>query len=354
MSLDMDTRPLSPQKEQEIASKILQRAELAQMTRQLKLGLSRVASPKKGSSAGSCPNAVTKSAVFRGQGARMKDGLGVCMGAIAGRCSPIKMSRSAPAINRLLLGKAKTGCVGAPEEKENEDGQSPAKRQKHGAGAVEGRGGPQRGGLMDMVKPLPSTPKSHREAAPRRPAVGASAGTLPHGSEDVGADLLMYLATSPYASAKQHHTGSPRVPMTPSYLHHAASAGDARLPQPWQQPSPHTAPKLPQHYAAAHAGASPSMLLGQEAFHELGDSPGMSMYMSPSTHKLKSNGGFLLPTASISDPSVLGDTARPPSSSQSLASHLLRTPNFNMNDYVHNLFSPSPRIDPPGSSSGNI
>ncbi|AAS51748.1 ADL172Wp [Eremothecium gossypii ATCC 10895] len=353
MSLDMDTRPLSPQKEQEIASKILQRAELAQMTRQLKLGLSRVASPKKGSSAASCPNAVNKTAVLRGPGPRMKDGLGVCMGAIAGRCSPIKMSRSAPAISRLLLGKAKTGCATTPDEKENEEGQSPAKRHKQGAGAADGRGGPQRGALMDMIKPLPSTPKSHREAAPRRPAVGASAGTLPHGSEDVGADLLMYLATSPYASAaKQHHTSSPRVPMTPSYLHHASSAGDPRPAQAWQHPSPHAVPKMSQNYAAAQAGASPSMLLGQEAFHELGDSPGMSMYMSPQTHRLKGNGGYLLPTASISDPSVLGDTGRPPSS-QSLTSHLLRTPNFNMNDYVHNLFSPSPRIDPPGSS-GNI
>lgn len=38
---------MSPEKEQELASKILHRAELAQMTRQLKLGLSNVPSTKR-------------------------------------------------------------------------------------------------------------------------------------------------------------------------------------------------------------------------------------------------------------------------------------------------------------------
>lgn len=38
---------LSPKKQQELADKILERAELAQMARKLKLGLSKVASPKK-------------------------------------------------------------------------------------------------------------------------------------------------------------------------------------------------------------------------------------------------------------------------------------------------------------------
>ncbi|SSD62057.1 uncharacterized protein SCODWIG_03819 [Saccharomycodes ludwigii] len=41
------TSNLSPEKEKEIADKIIQRAELARMTRQLKVGLSKVQSPKK-------------------------------------------------------------------------------------------------------------------------------------------------------------------------------------------------------------------------------------------------------------------------------------------------------------------
>lgn len=43
----MSQPQMSPEKEQELASKILHRAELAQMTRQLKLGLSNVPSTKR-------------------------------------------------------------------------------------------------------------------------------------------------------------------------------------------------------------------------------------------------------------------------------------------------------------------
>ncbi|CDH09545.1 uncharacterized protein ZBAI_01329 [Zygosaccharomyces bailii ISA1307] len=180
---------MTPEKEQQIASRILERAELAQMTRQLRLNLGKASEKRKGD-----PEI---SEAIR-------------------RVSPKKNSHSTP--------QRTTGT--------------------------------------------PPPPPPSRDA-PREPAT-------PNASrdDDGGADLLMYLATSPCASAK-------RGPSTPK----AFSPGET----------------LRYSHLKQNAASSP---------FKVSDSP--MLYMVRGAH-----------------PSTPGRNDM----------------RFNMGDYVHNLFSPSPGVN---------
>ncbi|AMD18606.1 HBL296Wp [Eremothecium sinecaudum] len=317
---ECDLMRLTPQKEQELSSIILKRAELAQMTRQLKLGLSKVSSPKKSSRAPSSSSELNSGTLNRDSTSLQTVGAGGSL------------------TTRLEAEQTDTKQTYSRDT----DEESPLK--KHKAMLVVGPQEPQAVTRRSSLKPLlPSTPR----AAARRPSIkfppfstASYAGEPTSNNEEVGADLLIYLATSPYSSTKHlNHTGSPKVPMTPSYLsQHTASTDAVRLSHMKSQPSPFKHP-------VQFLNGAPSALLPQGPLHDLMDSPNLSLYMSPSPQKRKHSTSSILPTDSLLEHSTAPDTFRRPSTSQPLMSHLLRTPNFDMNDYVRNLFSPSPRVD---------
>ncbi|AET37796.1 Stb1p Ecym_2038 [Eremothecium cymbalariae DBVPG len=364
MSVDMDLKPLSPQKEQEIASKILKRAELAQMTRQLKLGLSKVASPKKSSGVASNNNGVNKSVGMRSQVSKINEGKG-CGSGILNRNSPTKVSKSTPVLSRLVResrhADLMTQVVDTKENGAHSRGSWPLLKKQRAqceGPLTEIQSKASRANSKEGARlVVPTTPKPKRRVNNTMGAVVTNSSTGNLGgsnNEEVGADLLMYLATSPYSSMKNSaQIGSPKIPMTPSYHNQVSAASDAvRLSHMKPYGSPQSVFKAPGQSIGGHfvSNGGSSSLLSQGSIQDIMDSPNLSLYMSPSPHKRKNSSGYLLPASSIIDASSMGDSFRPPSSSHSLTSRLLRTPNFNMNDYVHNLFSPSPRIDSGGSS----
>ncbi|SCV00746.1 LAMI_0G07052g1_1 [Lachancea mirantina] len=290
----MSKPQLSPQKEQEIASKILERAELARMTRQLKLELSKVATPKKNSRETSKNRS---------------------------RLSPVKFG-----INKLPNEPPRVSPLKTPREDEtwtkerHETHQSPLNSSRK-----------------------PSTPPATRSRRQSTKIERTDADELPvprtprisSAENEVGADLLMYLATSPYAGKTPGYNSSIggsnakiRVPTTPSFSSQVK-------PHP---SSPHSSFKVPSH-AAAGISSSTGAQASQSHFNELVDTPTVALYMSPSPQKRKmSQGG--LPSSSVGANLVVPGTP----SQEFRSAHLLKTPNFNMGDYVHNLFSPSPRV----------
>ncbi|SCU98701.1 LAFA_0G19680g1_1 [Lachancea sp. 'fantastica'] len=298
----MESGQLSPQKEQEIALKILERAELAQMTRQLKMGLGKVATPKKNSRA---------SPVKLGVPTATLD---------AARVSPLKRRRSP--------GNSGGGVVGDPEREK-----SPTKRV-----AATPPGSPLgRARRPSIELTAPQTPQARSSGS----ATGAGTG---NGSEEheLGADLLMYLATSPYTSSSRAGSNSrslshPQAPQTPS----AAVNGGGRIPttpsvaqthlrSQGAAASPHSTFKVPGLAAAHHT--TPSHSTSNMQFSDIMESPQLSFYMPSSTPR-KRRGS----TAKNGAANGLGFT-----NTQNLT--VPGTPNFNMGDYVHNLFSPSPRV----------
>ncbi|SCU96215.1 LAME_0F15368g1_1 [Lachancea meyersii CBS 8951] len=288
----MEPGQLSPQKEQEIALKILERAELAQMTRQLKMGLGKVATPKKSSRVS-------------------LDGA---------RVSPLKRART-----RENSGSSDLGEVGELRElgERRERKKSPAKR------VATPPGSPLRGGREGTELPVPRTPR------PRTFGSATSAGAT-HENHELGADLLMYLATSPYTSSAKPGAGL-QGPQTPSA---ATSNGVGRIPITPSVPhtqlksqgtaaSPHSTFKVPALAVAHH---TPLHSASTSQCSDIMDSPHISFYMPSSSPRKRSES---------TTTTKLG-TATAAAASQNLA--VPRTPNFNMGDYVHNLFSPSPRV----------
>lgn len=308
---------LSPQKEQEIASKILERAELAQMTRQLKLGLSKVATPKKNNAkVGISPR--------------------------KNRVSPVRMRRlTVNEQSRISPLKKDRGLV---QDDENASPQSPLKKHKRPSTPPgEPRTSKERNNTEKdeamFVQAVPTTPRnSSRE-------------------EDVGADLLMYLAASPYTSTKNAAHQSPsnlmqqtplnlqqgKIPVTPSYMpqHNNEAMRYSHMKSQASLQSTFKVPGMLPASSGAHSQHQQSVSHLSSGFSELVDSPSVPLYLSPPSHRRKASNG----TNHINVPSSSSALHVPSTPSRELrSSHLLKTPSFNMGDYVHNLFSPSPRI----------
>lgn len=303
---------LSPQKEQEIALKILERAELAQMTRQLKVGLSKVATPKKSSRDNSKGSVKLSPSKFEIPHVALE----------AERISPLKRTRN-----------FKNDAIGEDSGNALEDGESPLKTQKRPSTPPRAQPALRRKSFKtdrDDVPELlvPRTPKSSRD------------------NNDVGADLLMYLATSPYTSTKSGHgpqtpstnTGvaNIRIPTTPSHPSQNSNGDLVRLSHmKGQNASPNFGFKVPNH-TAANSTHQDTPSHANTSYSEIMDSPAVAFYMSsPRKHKANAKETLAIP----------GTPSRELRTAQ-----LLRTPNFNMGDYVHNLFSPSPRVTSSGSA----
>lgn len=372
-------------KEQEIANRILKRAELAQMTRQLKLNLSKVPTPSVSGSG--------KGAIFNEVKIRRK-----------------KLPAANPADSEIEEAMRKVSPVktwAGHETKENQGNESPVKSYKILSTPPPAPPASSSSSIRDdeneekkQPNEVPTTPrrvKSHNVppviissvndqenthnnfyaknmamvTTPKRSADGNNAHF--HRKDDneneVGADLLMYLATSPYtsssnrASRSSNPIGLSRVPTTPrtstsptAYMSHGSRHEDEdAIRFSHMKPSmssPQSTFKVPMHVVNHHhlptsASASYSEVLM--------DSPSLYMATSPSPQKRRHTNLHDNPSSATSNgflthiPSTPSRELRTTSGS----THLLKTPNFNMGDYVHNLFSPSPRVTTTATTNGN-
>ncbi|SCU93866.1 LANO_0E05006g1_1 [Lachancea nothofagi CBS 11611] len=332
----MESRQMSPQKEQEIALKILERAELAQMTRQLKMGLSKVATPKKSSRDNARPKT---------------------------RMSPVKLNMPPIARENTRVSPLKRNR--ADQESElSPNGAEEEHQDKTEPDAITRPSTPPRSVQKTRRRSLHSEREDGTDpaelAVPRTPISSRE-------TNDLGADLLMYLATSPYTSAKSTTLQGPQTPSaavgasqgkiltTPSLQQQQHSSGDAvRLSHIKNQPpsssssSSHFGFKVPNHTSSSTAHHETPSHSSSSQFSEIMDSPQVSFYMTSSSPR-KRKGSVPSATAAATTTSTISANTQtlavPGTPSRELrTAQLLATPNFNMGDYVHNLFSPSPRF----------
>lgn len=318
---------MSPEKEQEIANRILKRAELAQMTRQLKMKLGKVPTSREAS-----PVKVRKRRGDDGCDAEIKEAMA--------KVSPVKK-----------------GCVETTLE---EGSRSPVKQLKGWSTPPPAPPASSSSLLRDRgsEQEVPTTPgrvRSHHHTVPPV-VISSSAGEEAHsrsmavlstpknrsqgrklGNEsDMGADLLMYLATSPYMPGTT--AGQPAsVPSTPrNYMSGGMALEDSNDAIRFSHikhhsSSPQSTFKAPHHlvrhatYTQGHTAQFPP-----SSSELLMDSPAIYMAASSSPQKRRQLAPANVPTT--------------PSRELRSSSHLWKTPNFNMGDYVHALFSPSPRV----------
>lgn len=375
---------LSPEKEQEIANRILKRAELAQMTRQLKLNLSKVPTPNVSGNG--------KGAIFNEVKIRRKK-------------IPVNNSGDSEIKEAMRKVSPVKTWVGH-ESKENQGNGSPVKSYKILSTPPPAPPVSSSSSIRDddneekkQLSEVPTTPRrvknhnvppviissandqdnAHNHLYAKNMAMvttpkRSANGNNPHFHRDeneneVGADLLMYLATSPYTSSSNrasrsgNHIGLSRVPTTPrastsptAYMSHGSGHEDEdAIRFSHMKPSmssPQSTFKVPMHVVNHHhlptsASASYSEVLM--------DSPSLYMATSPSPQKRRHTNLHDHPSSATSNgllphiPSTPSRELRTTSGS----THLLKTPNFNMGDYVHNLFSPSPRVTTTATTNGN-
>ncbi|EJS42105.1 stb1p [Saccharomyces arboricola H-6] len=349
----MSQPQMSPEKEQELTSKILHRAELAQMTRQLKLGLSNVPSTKRKQDFNN-----------KKRGGDDHDGSDGEQNSLSEAVSPAKKPLHDDTNKMTVLSPVKfvekpnTPPCSRQRISESEDQTLQAKSKK---------------------EDIPSTPKasatpiilphfsSHHQRSQDKnfmtPKRSDSCGNnnitnsnsirkrapgpkdVPQDSDNTaGADLLMYLATSPYN--KSSHHGTPmnvRMPTTPRSYHYASQLNM----------NGNTVNTTNDAVRFSHMKPSASSPQSTFKTNLLSHFPDESLMDSPSLYLSHNSGGnaqaALSPqqrrrpaTSTLHPPSNVPTT--PSRELNSTNFNLLRTPNFNMGDYLHNLFSPSPRV----------
>lgn len=367
---------LSRDREDELSSKILERAQLAQMRRQLKIGLSRVpsntgeprdeegegvqsAGTEAGAGAGTKDRFTSPLKRRSGDPFEMKDSMNA-MSPLKKAMLESETSRSAQtspmaAAKRFIRPSTPPRTAGRPVSVHGTVGESrmpttpklsnvqPVMLNQQQQ-AVDSNGSANR---RDESDKIPKTPK--------RGSSQKKSGNKSSADDSTGADLLMYLATSPYSSARAQQSGnytrkgsisSMKVPTTPyssmymSNAHNQDSNDDAVRFSALKASlnSPQSTFKVP--HVVGGNGAN-----GQWFPDILMDSPSLYLgsTMSPN-HKKKvaspgpSAGGSALGSGNLPIPSTpsreLHHATNP---------HLLKTPNFNMGDYLQ-IFSPSPRV----------
>lgn len=182
-------------------------------------------------------------------------------------------------------------------------------------------------------------------AAVTTPQRGASGKKSDHSENEVGADLLMFLATSPYSSATNSNRQT-RMPSTPmAYMSQGSGPHDSDDAIRFSHikpsiSSPQSTFKVPNH-VISHSYNQSSSQPAPGTSEGLLQPPSIysTSVTSPSPPKRRHMGP--------SEPTFIPTT---PSRELRSSSHLLKTPNFNMGDYVHALFSPSPRVPSAASS----
>ncbi|CCK72608.1 Stb1p KNAG_0K02450 [Huiozyma naganishii CBS 8797] len=369
--------------EDELAERILQRAQLAQWKRQLKVGLNQTLG---GYSAGNPGSARKRSSGIDQADFTARDSLqgeveveretGTGTATAASEADLESREDGSPwkkhQADRTPL-KQRQASVGtttlAEADRQRTSGSTPVRhyvkpritptklKTKIETGTPEKASG---GHTADQKF---TTPKSTAQVPIRNHSVYNDTGEplgLNSTNNSAGADLLIYLATSPYSSAtrsqQQHQQQNPssrgtaRIPTTPSSsiygTHHHTDANDAiRLSNlKHSMSSPQSTFKVPHTVGSSGFMYPPSSSssAGVHAFNsDLMESP--SLYSMSQQHLTprKRTG----PPRSATELAPIPTTPSRELTAPSSASHnLLKTPNFNMGDYIHNIFSPSPRI----------
>ncbi|KAL3240065.1 Stb1p [Nakaseomyces bracarensis] len=371
---------LSRDREDELASKILERAQLAQMRRQLKIGLSRVPSN------GEIELETREDHAGEGQEEDHESGSG------RHKISPLKrrsgdsyqmrdsMNAMSP-LKKVLLesDSARSAHVSAHTSAHPSANTSPmaaAKRFVRPSTPPRTAGRPVSVHGTAGESKLPTTPKLSNaqpfmannvrkedaltDKVPKTPNRGSSQkkqGNKSSTDDSTGADLLMYLATSPYSSARGQSGSYPRkgsissttmkIPTTPytsMYMSHGLNqdANDDAVRYSALKASlnsPQSTFKVP--HVVGGNGAN-----GQWFPDILMDSPSLYLGSTLSPNQKKkfaspgpTSGGSALGTGTLPVPSTPSRELH-----HSTNPHLLKTPNFNMGDYLQ-IFSPSPRVN---------
>ncbi|KAG0672225.1 E3 ubiquitin-protein ligase arih2 [Maudiozyma exigua] len=379
----------------DLASRILERAQMAQMARQLKLGLSQI--PKSPSKDGKTSVKAMDSTI------KFSNKRSADSNPLEKKSSPLKKQTQIPISTRIYNDKENT--VQDPTSPSTSNMNSPMK--------------------------VPSTPgrstnhiNSHKFLTTPNQRIlkkgNFSSSNNNGGNDDTGADLLMYLATSPYTktSSQSKLNNLMKIPTTPSsnsYMNHGSQShsGDnnnhntnhnadeendairlsAMKPSLSSPQSTFKVPQLVSHNnnsTLSYADVlmeSPSLYMTSMNSTNNGISPQKKRINSqnqdsqshnviphiaePTTpsrdsSRTTNNGDKITQSkASNEDNSIHKNSGngtnnqRDNLSSQSGNNsnnnsnsnannfnnlNLLKTPNFNMGDYIHNLFSPSPNI----------
>ncbi|CAG62493.1 uncharacterized protein GVI51_M03839 [Nakaseomyces glabratus] len=385
---------ISREKEDELASKILERAQLAQMRRQLKIGLSKVPSETRDDeqyeenhtkaditddstdnyTLGSAYSATPRSRASMVSPRKRQSGDPREMSAIM-NASPLKKvlldgikdgesSENVSPVSRRFVRPStppktasRPASVHIPQKSsyDNRTPTTPKLTNAHTAftnslNSAE-KNAMTKADTATLTK-VPSTPKRGNSSQKKQAGVNKN-----NTDDSTGADLLMYLATSPYSSARAHNTTYnrknsvssvtkvPTTPYTSLYMSHSHtqemnddavrfSALKASLN------SPQSTFKVP-HVVGSQANN------GQWFPDILMDSPSLYLgsALSPSANKKK-----LASPGPGSGSGHAVSTHLPVPSTPSRELHhqtntnLLKTPNFNMGDYLQNIFSPSPQV----------
>lgn len=396
---------LSPEKEQEIAQKILERAELAQMTRQLKFGLSKVPTPKSNRVSRLSPSNKRKSSIGSGTIPKEqflnrlspKKGLPFVHSKkqLSSNSSNEKLSLNESALksldqnfrtdhNKTLKKEAniiqstamrkstsRTDLKDIPIVQPNGIRKSNSKTDLKEVRIIEpttpGRSSPTAKFQAPSTKYLMMTP--NRNARQENSLHLPNTNNNSHDNE-MGADLLMYLAASPYSGnkspGKSQVTATPgrrlsaigisKVPSTPSSallyrqlltdLHDPLQLDESEQPIRLSHIKASISSPNVSLSGNVYSGVNSTFTQNMGLGDVLLDSPTLFNVVSPSTQKKKANvhnNSTLLsmpPTTPSRELKSSGTTA-----------NLLKTPNFNMGDYIYNLFSPSPNVTAATSSN---
>lgn len=344
----MSQSQMSPEKEQELTSKILHRAELAQMTRQLKLGLSNVPSAKRNQDS----TAKKRSGDDEDDGDENKS----LLEAISPAKKPLhddtnKMAAFSPV---KFMGKPNTPPCSrqrisedCPEQSKSRKEDTPSTPKASAPPIILPHSSSHQQRSNDKIFMTPKRNNNNTNSNNNNNSIRKKASVskdLPQDSDNTaGADLLMYLATSPYT--KSSHHGTPmnvKMPTTPRSSHYASqlnmngNTGNAA------------------NDAVRFSHIKPSASSPQSTFKTnlLSHFPDDSLMDSPSLYLSNNSGNAQAALSPQQRRKPTTNTLHPPTNvpttpSRELNStnfNLLRTPNFNMGDYLHNLFSPSPRV----------
>lgn len=348
---------MSPEKERELTSKILERAQLAQMTRQLKMGLSKVPTGKSSSNSNSIavfssPAKEENQTEARLSRKRTSDEEAI-QDALR-RMSPLKkhLTKDETSISTLkdydrpstpprVPPSSSASILAEPKEKSH---------------SVEISTTPK----AVITQPIFLSAQSDKLLmTPKRNVINVSARVQENGNpnssdNDVAADLLMYLATSPYVSTK---TPYERLPTTPSMSLHINSTSNPNDLDDGENDAAvrfsHIKPSISSPQSTFKQPALITTSGNSMSFTDtLMDSP--TLYMTTSPSQKKKSSGIASNGYNTNHLSHIPSTpSRELKSSLNPNAFLLKTPNFNMGNYVHNLFSPSPRVNLSAMSNHN-
>ncbi|CCD22780.1 Stb1p NDAI_0A06260 [Naumovozyma dairenensis CBS 421] len=473
---------MSPEKEQELSHKILERAQMAQMTRQLKLGLSKVPQTKLHSSYSASnmrsntieshrdtnnnnkqePNDRENDDNNELTDSKKRSGDAIELTTSINLISPTKKHQSEDINNKSKntseskiknrnespnnLGYSKISksisnkLLPQIDIKTSEDKSTSELTMEEQDKEISEQDNIDKS--TETPSGTPTTPKANKNATfssdnsiafnknnekifmtPRRGGAfgnkkvfgggGITTATTKEGGTEPGADLLMYLATSPYTALRpntssenrngsqnndednnkrtdsNHSDGTDetyvrnrtsKIPSTPSsYPHHAGADDAIRFSN--MKPSissPQSTFKVP-HSVSNNASIafsevlmeSPSMYMGT-GNHNTNNGSQMTSFLSPQKRRTSfapvaanmmngnnihnhtqsqnqtpkytnGNGNALLSQVPTTPSRDLLSTSYG-HNYNNMNNNLLKTPNFNMGDYIHNLFSPSPRV----------